>query len=244
MDDSYCAMGSSTVRMNKLKYTNREVQRADEVMKLRRKLFFPAEETIPKYQSIINIPITRKDVVRSIDIYGKDRNSIRGKDTEKSQIQYILNQCINHQNLPQVMNIDVFFIDGEGYLISVLTPLDYVIITRTKNRTSEALHAAVYYHLATAESEHYEVTHILCDGEKGFTTFFNHLLAAGYLINPSGPGQHVPVVERKIRFVIEQIRAYLQSIPYQLMFLLLRYLVEFVTLMLNLEPISVSVSAP
>jgi len=83
MDDSYYAMGSSTVRMNKLKYTKREVQRADEVMKFRRRLSFPADETIPKYQSIINIPITRKDVVRSIDIYGKDRNSIRGKDTKR-----------------------------------------------------------------------------------------------------------------------------------------------------------------
>jgi hypothetical protein len=108
------------------------------------------------------------------------------------------------------MNIDIFFIDGEGYLISVLIPLDYVIITRIKNRTSEALRTAVYYHLQTAESEQYEVTHILlCDGEKGFSTFFNHLLAAGYLINPSGPGQHVPVVERKIRLVKERIRAYL-----------------------------------
>jgi hypothetical protein len=76
----------------------------------------------------------------------------------------------------------------------------------------------------------------LRDREKGFATFFNHLLAAGYLINPSGPGQHVPVVERKIRLVKERIRAYLQSIPYQLMFSLLRFLVEYVTLMLNLEP--------
>ena len=236
MDDSYYAMGSSTVRMNKLKYTKREVQRADEVMKLRRRLSFPADETIPKYQSIINIPITRKDVVRSIDIYGKDRNSIRGKDTKRKTDTVHLESVYKPSDVPQVMNIDIFFIDGEGYLISVLTPLDYVIITRIMNRTSEALRAAVYYHLQTAESEHYEVTHILCDGEKGFVTFFNHLLAAGYLINPSGPGQHVPVVERKIRLVKERIRAYLQSIPYQLMFSLLRYLVEYVTLMLNLEP--------
>ena len=64
--------------------------------------------------------------------------------------------------VPQHMNIDIFFIDGEGYL--VLTPLNYVMISRIKNRTSEALRAAVYHHLATAESEDYQVTHILCDG--------------------------------------------------------------------------------
>ena len=191
--------------MNKLKYTKREVQRADEVMKLRRRLSFPADETIPKYHSIINIPITRKDVVRSIDIYGKDRNSIRGKDTKRKTDTVHLESVYKPSDVPQVMDIDIFFIDGEGYLISVLIPLDYVIITRIKNRTSEALCAAVYYHLQTAESKHYEVTHILCDGEKGFSTFFNHLLAARYLINPLGPGQHVPVVERKIRLVKERI---------------------------------------
>eukprot|EP01036_Dinobryon_divergens_P037842 gene37842-49582_t len=78
----------------------------------------------------------------------------------------------------QHMNIDVFFIEGEGYLISVLTPLDYVMITRIKNRTSEALRAAVYHHLAAAESEYYTVTHVLCDGEKGFAAFFNALRTA------------------------------------------------------------------
>eukprot|EP01036_Dinobryon_divergens_P034159 gene34159-biopygen27033 len=46
------------------------------------------------------------------------------------------------------------------------------------------------------------------------------------------------MVERKISLVKERIRAYLQSIPYQLMLYLLRYLVEYVTLILNFEPSS------
>ena len=239
MDESYYVMNmqsTTTVRENKLKYTKREVKRADEAMKLRRRLSFPADDTIPKMQTIINIPTTRKDLVRSIDIYGKDRNSIRGKATKKKTKTIYMESIYKPSEVPQHMNIDIFFIDGEGYLISVLTPLDYVMISRIKNRTSEALRAAVHHHLATAESEDYQVTHILCDGEKGFTAFFNALRTAGYLINPAGPGQHVPVVERKIRVVKERLRTYLQSIPYQLMFSLLRYLVEYVTIMLNFEP--------
>lgn len=236
MDDTYYAMNGTTVKSNKLKYTKREVKRADEVMELRRRLSFPADETLLKYQSIINIPTTRKDLMRSIDIYGKDRSSIRGKRTKRKTKTIYMESTYKPSDIQQHINIDIFFIEGEGYLISVLTPLDFVMITRIKNRTTEALRAAVYHHLATAESENYEVTHILCDGEKGFSAFFNTLRTAGYLINPSGPGQHVPVVERKIRVVKERIRATLQSIPYQLMFSLLRYLVEYVTLMLNFEP--------
>ena len=49
------------------------------------------------------------------------------------------------------------------------------MITRIKNRWTEALRASVYHHLATVESEDYKVTHILCDGEKGLTAFFNDL---------------------------------------------------------------------
>ena len=238
MDESYYAMHThhSTVKANRLKYTKREVKRADEAMKLRRRLSFPADETITKLQTIINIPTTRKDLVRSVDIYGKDRNSIRGKGTKRKTKTIYMESIYKPSEVEQHLNIDIFFIEGEGYLISVLTPLDYIMITRIKNRTSEALRAAVYHHLATAESEDYEVTHILCDGEKGFAAFFNELRTAGYLINPAGPGQHVPIVERKIRLVKERVRAYLQSIPYQLMFSLLRYLVEYVTLMLNFEP--------
>ena len=238
MDESYYAMHThhSTVKANRLKYTKREVKRADEAMKLRRRLSFPADETITKLQTIINIPTTRKDLVRSVDIYGKDRHSIRGKGTKRKTKTIYMESIYKPSAVEQHLNIDIFFIEGEGYLISVLTPLDYIMITRIKNRTTEALRAAVYHHLATAESEDYEVTHILCDGEKGFAAFFNELRTAGYLINPAGPGQHVPIVERKIRLVKERVRAYLQSIPYQLMFSLLRYLVEYVTLMLNFEP--------
>jgi hypothetical protein len=164
-NESFYAMNmqSITVRENKLKYTKRKVKRADEAMKLRRRLIsFPADDSIiPKMQTIINIPTTRKHLVRSVDIYGKDRNSIRRKATKKRTKTIYMEPIHKSSEVEQQhMNIDIFFIDGEGYLISVLTPLDYVMISRIKNRTSEALRAAVCHHLATAESEDYQVTHI------------------------------------------------------------------------------------
>ena len=154
MGESYYAMHnhSTTVKINKLKYTKREVRRADEAMKLRRRLSFPADETIPKMQTIINIPTTRKDLVRSIDKYGKDRNSIRGKATKQKTKTIYMESIYEPSEVQKHMNIDIFFIDGEAYFISVLTPLDHVILSRIQNRTTEALRAAVYHHLATAES--------------------------------------------------------------------------------------------
>jgi len=152
MGESYYAMHnhSTTVKINKLKYTKREVRRADEAMKLRRRLSFPADETIPKMQTIINIPTTRKDLVRSIDKYGKDRNSIRGKATkQKTKTIYMMESVYRPSEVQQHMNIDIFLIDG-GLTSS---PLDHVMISRRRNRRKEALRAVVYYHyLTTAES--------------------------------------------------------------------------------------------
>jgi hypothetical protein len=62
MDDSYYAMGSSTVRMNKLKYTKREVQRADEVMKLRRDADYPSP--LMKLSQNINQSLTFQSLVK------------------------------------------------------------------------------------------------------------------------------------------------------------------------------------
>jgi hypothetical protein len=65
--EPYHVMNMKIVSANKLKYTKREFQRADEAMELRRRHSFPADETLLKYQSIINIPIISKDIAKSID---------------------------------------------------------------------------------------------------------------------------------------------------------------------------------
>ena len=143
-DESYYAMNmesTTTVRENRLKYTKRKVKRADEAMKLRRRLSFPADDTIPnKLQTIIKIPKTRKDLVRSsVDIDGKDRNSIRGKVTKKKNKTIYMESIYKPSEVQQHMNTDIFFfIDGEGNLTSVLTALCDDIPSKEQNVGSSA----------------------------------------------------------------------------------------------------------
>ena len=75
-------IASNIVKENKLKYTKRQGKKAEQALRIRRRLFFPSDEAIPKLNSINNIPITRQDMMRSIDIFGRDRNAIRGKLTD------------------------------------------------------------------------------------------------------------------------------------------------------------------
>ena len=226
----------NTVQENKLKYTKRQVKKAEEAAQVRRRLFFPSDEAIPKLSSINNIPVTRQDVIRSIDIFGRDKNAIRGKLTDTKTKTIPLEPVWKHNDQPQFLSVDLFFIDGDGYMISVMSPLDHTAVVHIKNRTTAVLRGALLKILAKIDQQHYEVSYILTDNEGGMAALFVELEQAGYGINPAGAGDHVPIVERKIRTVKERVRAYLQSIPYTLMFSLLRYLVEFCVISINLLP--------
>ena len=48
-------LANNTVRGNKLKYTKRLVKKAEEATRIRRRLFFPSDEAIPRLSTINNI---------------------------------------------------------------------------------------------------------------------------------------------------------------------------------------------
>jgi Reverse transcriptase (RNA-dependent DNA polymerase) len=232
---SYRAL-TSTVHDNKLKFTKREVQRADKAIEVRRRLAYPNDATIPHMHSINNIPVSRQDLQRAVDIYGRDRNCIRGKMKNSKSIPATIEKAYKSTDIPQHLCVDLLFIDGDGYMIAVLTPLDYTIVVHIKNRKTKTLRGALWHILAKIDEQQFEVTHILSDREGGIGPFHDELKRAGYHINPAGSGEHVPVVERKIETLKERVRSYLQSLPYTLMFSVLRYLVEYCVVMINLAP--------
>jgi len=74
------------------------------------------------------------------------------------------------------------------------------------------------------------------DVEGGIAALAPELLNEGILFNPAGPGQHVPVVERKIREVKERARGIVNSLPFRLMAILIPWLIIFVVSRINMMP--------
>ncbi len=229
----------TSVASNKLRFTKREVERAEEARRVQRRLGWPDDVKIPQMSTIQNIPVSRRDIIRAKKIWGTSRAILRGKMRRRKPPSISMDDVDWKPNeLAQKMSVDVFFIDGDGYLISVLSPLDYVLTTHLPNRDTKSIRAVLNHQLALIAEQEYRISTILCDGEGGVLALYDELREKGYLINPSGAGEHVPIVERKIDTLKGRIRSCLMGLDYQLMFSLLRYLVEYATTMVNLEPCS------
>jgi len=230
---------ATSVARNKQRYTKREIKRAEEARRVQKRLGYPSDERIPHMTTIQNIPVTRSDIVRAKQIWGPHRALLRGKMRLKKPPAVIIDDLDwKPTEIVQDMAIDVFFIDGDGYLLSVLSPLDYSISTHLKNRETDSIRSALNHQFALINEQDYTVRAIMCDGEGGVLALYDELRDQGYVINPFGAGEHVPVVERKIDTLKGRIRSCLMGLDYQLMFSLLRYLVEYATIMVNLEPCS------
>ena len=168
---------------NKLKYTKRQVKKAEEAARVRRRLFFPSVEAIPSLSSINNIPVTRQDIMRSIDIFGRDRSAIRRKLTDSKTETVPMEPAWKPIDQPQFLSVDLFFIDGDGYLIAVMSPLDYTAVVHIPNRKTAALRGVLWKLLGKIDQQHYEVSYILTDNEGGIAALFPELARASGLRN-------------------------------------------------------------
>lgn len=196
----------------------------------------PSDKTLPNMTSIINVPVSRDDVARSTDIFGPDTDALRGKTKKRKTDPIYIQSRWLQTDVEQILQIDLMFIDGDEYLISVLSPLDFIQSTHINGKSVDFLRGALFHQLAVIESRGYKITDIRTDIEGGIIALETELLEAKYTVNSTGAGQHVPVIERTIETVKERVRSLLHGLPYTLPFSFLRYLVEYVNIMLNLEP--------
>ena len=74
------------------------------------------------------------------------------------------------------------------------------------------------------------------DGEGAIGAMTTALNSKGIAIDTSGPGQHVPTVERKILTIKQRVRSYENSLPFVMTKLLLIWCVLFCIFRINIQP--------
>ena len=138
------------------------------------------------------------------------------------------------------MHTDIMFVNTHAFLITVAEPLGLTLCTdlgrKASGRSLSVVRAALTSKIAILASQNFIVTTLLTDGEGAIASMSAELQGRGISVNPAGPGQHIPRVERKIREIKERIRGIIATTPWSIPRRLLPHLVQFAVSRINLVP--------
>ena len=230
----------STVLENEKLYSKREVEAAKKARTFQKRLgYAPSNGIIDLISAggIKNAPVTEHDMRRADSIYGKDASILKGRTT-RSKTDGI---TFEHVPIPliinQVLHADIMFVEGKPFLITVSEPLCLTMVSELINgRKYDAIQLVLENQINKYTSKGFKIGTICSDGEGAIAKLEREsgLTDKSITINISGPGQHVPTIERKIRQVKERVRIILHSLPYTLAGFLLVYLVYYAVSRINM----------
>ena len=239
-DNSISVMVTTVTDKKKL-YTVRQVKAAELAREYQRKLGYASPGQLIKLigqGKLEKSNITAQDVVRALDIFGPDLGSLKGKTTShKAELEEEL-PVMHRQFLNQIMYIDLMFVNSLPYLISVTNPLEYVMISKLSRKNNSSLWMNLESNINHITKYGFKITMIRVDGEAAINTlnFESKLALLGIILDSTGAGEAVAVVERKIRHVKEKVRAVVNTLPFSLTELLEGWLVRYAVNRIDLVP--------
>ena len=129
------------------------------------------------------------------------------------------------------------FIEGLAFFLTFGTPVNLLGVTALANRTVTTISKALDQHLANYRGLGFQVTEVFLDSESGLITLNEIYQLRGVKLTYAPPGQYVPVIERKIKFVKDRCRALFSNLPCALCKHLLIALVKLAISRINLLPV-------
>jgi hypothetical protein len=228
----------TTVADNLRQYTVREALQAQHARVMMERLAHASSSgTIATLQAgVINCEVTPQDVKNADAIFGMSIPSLKGKTPKRSSVPAAPILAPRVTQVQQILTVDIMFIKKIPFLLGVLIPLGLTLCAQIKNRTAAPVAAAIRKFISTAASRDFDILQLRIDGEGALGPMVNELSRIGITIDVAGPGQHVPVVERRIQTVKQRVRAYDNSLPFVMTRLLLIYCVLFTVSRLNMVP--------
>jgi hypothetical protein len=120
----------TSVGDNKRLYTARDIELADRARTLSKNMGYPSPAALINMinkGSIVNCPVTAKDVQRATEIYGPEVAALRGRTTTDRAIPYTSETIPRTVPVEQTLHADIFFVDKRAFLLSRSEPLAYLM---------------------------------------------------------------------------------------------------------------------
>lgn len=230
----------TTVAENEAKYSRREVNQARDARQLQRRLANPPDAKLIKALTtgtIQNTTVTPADVTRATDIYGPSIEALKGRTTTARALPFP-QETPTRITAEQKMYADIFFAAGNAFEITIVHPIGHIICSYVDRTDTPTLRRALRTHLGTYGQRRIIIRHVYSDNEKGILCMGQDFAGAGITLHLAGPGMHVHIIERTIRYVKEGVRGLLAGLPYPCPRVIFTHLVTFVAYRLNMFPSS------
>ena len=231
----------STIQDNASQHSKREVASAQAARELQERMAHPTDSRLKdalSYGNNIYSKVSTADITRAQTIYGPDTSALKGKTTFKTVEPFPAPQESLRDTTPQQLYADIFIANGISFFITVAKPLEHIIATPIDGRDIGSLRRVMRHHLACYSQRRIATPIMYSDNERGIAALGPELASSGVQLIHSGPGMHVHVVERAIRYVKEGVRSIHAGLPYTCPRTLFKMLIPFVAFRLNMFPSS------
>jgi hypothetical protein len=212
-----------TVAERRAEFTTRELLEIDAAKKFQDALGSPSIESaidVVKSNTLLNNPVTVEHLKRAEYVNGKNLGLIKGKTTAPAQSAPLHRTEYPPGRTAQEAHCDLFFLNGNAFLITVTHPLGVTIITHLGvgkgARTTANIRKALLAHTNGLKTRGFTVAQVISDGEGGIIKAFEEESPFDFPLNPRGTKMHAPWVERKIRTVKEICRAVYNTLGFRL----------------------------
>lgn len=235
----------ATIEENLSQFSKRDIASALKARQLLARMSFPSvEDAKLTVRHGTNFTVSPTDFDNADIIWGPDTATLEVKSTKKPTPIATLTVLPAKQNPPQILSVDILFLDKLPVLIGIAEPLDLTLATPLTgldtdmpSRSAAAVKIAVDTLLNTLTSKSYTASVIMTDGEGAIGKLIPYLNELGIEVDVSAAGGHVARVERRIRVIKERVRAHMaHHLPYGLSTLCLTMLVLYCVSRLNFMP--------
>jgi len=235
------AIAGMTTSQREALFDKTTVKRAQEAGAFVRSAGFPSEKTaidLVRGGNINNVPINVQDVKNYFEIYGTPVAALRGRTVENKKItdKDDYDSGLKEQVTMQEQTSDIIHIATKKYLISLVCPLQVLLVLPIASMSRQALGQAMQQHVDLVRMFGFNVRIIFVDPLRALAGLRGTI--PGVEIQPTGAGDHLPKLDIRIRRLKEMCRAVLNAIDYKLPLSLVNQLVTFCVSRINVQTTS------
>jgi hypothetical protein len=229
-----------TVEAKKKEFSSEQVKQAEAAYMLLKNRGYPSPNELiglVNDGNVTNMPaLRREDVVRAYEIFGPPPEYVGGKLTKHKVGRVPVDLALKADDKQQVLWSDVMHIDKNRFFMSIVDPLQLILVTYLKDETANSLGESLQGQLEVLRERDFDPVMVHVDPVSALMNLRGQF--PGVVVEPSGAGDHVPKVDIRIRRVKEMYRTVKAGLPWSLPSARVKDLVIYCVSRINLRTTS------